>query len=77
MPAFADSSRESASWLLLDQRREAPQEARAVGRRDGAPGREGRLRAGDGGVGLLDARLLELRDRLLGGGIEDGERHRA
>ena len=61
--------------LLLDERREAAEQAGAVGRSDGAPRREGGLRPGDGGVGLLDPGLLELGDRLLGGGIEDGQRH--
>jgi hypothetical protein len=32
---------------------------------------------GDSGVGLLDARLLELRDRLLGRRVEDRDRHDA
>ena len=48
--------------------------ARSAGR-DRAPGRERRLRAGDGGVGLLDPGLLELGDRLLGRRVEDRERH--
>ena len=62
--------------VLLDERREPAQQPRAVGRRDRPPGRERRLRAGDGGVGLLDAGLLELGDRLLGRGVEDGEHAR-
>jgi hypothetical protein len=52
--------------MLLDERREPPQKARPVGRRDGAPRGERLARAGDGGVRLLDAGELELRDRLLG-----------
>ena len=59
--------------VLLDERGEPAQQPRPVGRRNGSPGRERGLRAGDGGVGLLDPRLLELGDRLLGGGVEDGQ----
>src|SRR5207247_6219481 len=61
--------------VLLDERREAPEEARPVGGRDGAPGRGGGTRGGDGGVRLLDAGRLQLGDGLLGGGIDDGEGH--
>ena len=59
--------------VLLDERREPAQQPRPIGRRDRSPGRERGLRARDGGVGLLDPRLLELGDRLLGGGVEDGQ----
>ena len=41
--------------VLLDERRQPAQQPRAIGRRDGAPGRERGLRARDRGVGLLDA----------------------
>jgi ParB family chromosome partitioning protein len=59
--------------VLLDERRQAAQEARAVGRRDRAPGREGRMRAGNGRVRLLYPGLLELGERFLGGGVQDGQ----
>ena len=61
--------------VLLDERREPAQESRTVGRRDGAPGRIRRLRSRDRRVRLLHAGLLELGDRLLGGRVEDGQRH--
>ena len=61
--------------VLLDERRQPPQQPGPVGRRDCAPGGVRRLGPRDGGVGLLDARLLELRDRLLGRRVEHGERH--
>ena len=62
----------------------APRRASRAGAA-GAPGRPARRRATrgtrprarDGGVGLLDPRLLELGDRLLGRRVEDRERHRA
>ena len=63
--------------LLLDQHREPVQEAAPVGGGDGAPAGKRRFRPCDGGVGLLDARAFELGDRLLGGGVENGERHAA
>ena len=63
--------------VLLDEGGEAAEEARAVGGRYRAPGRIGGASASDGGVGLLDTSLLELRDRLLGRRVEDGERHAA
>ena len=59
--------------MLLDERGDTPEEARPVRRRDGPPGRERRLRTGDRGVGLLHPGLLELGDRLLGGGVPHGE----
>ncbi len=61
--------------VLLDEGREAPQEAGAISRGDGAPRRERRARPSDRLVRLLDTRLLERGDRLLGGGVDDGERH--
>ena len=75
LPAFADSSRESCLVLLLDERGKAAEQPGAVCRGDGTPRREGGSRSGDGGVGLVDPGLLELRDRLLGGGIDDREGH--
>ena len=74
-PAFADSSREQLLVLILDERCEATQQPSAIGRGDGAPRREGGFRPCDGGVGLFDAGLLELRNRFLGGGIDDREGH--
>jgi hypothetical protein len=62
--------------MLLHERGQAAKEPRAVGRSDGAPGRKGCSRMGYGLIGFFDARLLELGDRLLGGGIENRERHR-
>ena len=61
--------------VLLDEGCQPPQQARAIGDADGAPGRERRSRARDGGVHLLDAGLLELGDRLLRGRIHDRQRH--
>ena len=61
--------------MLLDERREPPQQARAIGGRDGAPRRKRGPRAGDGRIGLLDAGLLELGDRLLRRRVEHGQRH--
>ena len=46
--------------------------AGAVGRRDGPPAGERGLRARDRGVRLLDPGRLDLRERLLGRGIDDG-----
>ena len=63
--------------VLLDERGQPAQEAGPVGRRDGAPGGEGCLRAGDRGVRLLDAGLGELRDRLLGRRVEDSDHPRS
>ena len=61
--------------VLLDDRRETPKQARAIARRDGAPpGKRGR-RARDGGVRLLDARRLQLRDHVLGRRIENRQSH--
>jgi hypothetical protein len=57
--------------VLLDERREAAEERRTVGRRDRAPRREGGLRARDRRVGLFDARRLELRERLLRRRVQD------
>ena len=62
--------------VLLDQRRQPPQQPGAIGGRHGAPGRERRLRPRDGRIGLLDPRLLELGERLLGRGIENGQHRR-
>ena len=62
--------------VLLDQAREPAEQATTVGWSHGAPGRERGRRTRDSGVGFLDTSLLELRDRLLGGGVEHGERHR-
>ena len=47
--------------VLLDERRETPQQARPVVRRHGPPGRERRLRPGDRRVRLVDAGLLAAR----------------
>ncbi len=77
LPTFCDSIQRELLGVLLDERGEPPQEPRAVRRGHGTPGREGPLRSLDGGVCLLHARLIELGDRLLGRGIEDGERHGA
>jgi hypothetical protein len=57
--------------VLLDEGREAAEERRAIGRRDGAPGREGGFRTRDGSVRLGDPRELELGERLLGRGVQD------
>jgi hypothetical protein len=57
--------------MLFDERREAAQKRGAIGRCDGTPRRERRLRACDRCVGLLDAGGLELRERLLGRRIQD------
>ncbi len=62
--------------VLLDEGCQPAEQSAAVGGSDGAPAREGGLRAGDRSIGLVHAGLLELRDRLLGGWVEDGERHR-
>ena len=51
------------------------QQRRAVARRDRAPGRVGRLGAGDRRVRLLDPRAGDLGQDRLGGGLEDRERH--
>ena len=61
--------------VLLDERREPPQQARPVGRGDRPPGRKRGLGPRDGGVGLLEAGLLELGDRLLRRRVEHGESH--
>ncbi len=61
--------------VLLDERREPPQQPPAVGGRNGAPGGERRPRASDRRVGLLDPGLVERRNRLLGRGVDDGDRH--
>jgi hypothetical protein len=58
--------------VLFDERREAAQQRGAVGGRNGAPRRERCLRARDRSVGLVDARRLQLRERLLGRRVEDG-----
>jgi hypothetical protein len=57
--------------VLLDERREAAQQPRAVGGRNRAPGGERGLRARDRLVGLLGARGLDLGDRLLRRGVQD------
>ena len=61
--------------VLLDERRKAPQQPSPVGRRNGAPPGERPPSARDGRVSLLDAGLLERRDRLLGRRVDDGQRH--
>jgi len=61
--------------VLLDHRCQTAQQSRAILRRDDTPRGEGRLGPRDGGVGLLDARPLELGDRLLGRGIDNREGH--
>ncbi len=61
--------------VLFDERREPPEQARAITWRNVAPWRKGTLRASDCLVSLLDAGLLQLGDRLLGGGVDNRERH--
>jgi hypothetical protein len=72
---LADVARLDARELLvvlLDERREAPQQAGAIGRRDGAPGGICRPGPRDRTVGLLDAGRVELGQRLLGRRVQDG-----
>ena len=57
--------------VVLDERREAADQARAVCGSDGPPRGERRLRAGNRRVGLLDAGVGELGDCLLGRGVDD------
>jgi len=61
--------------VLFDERGESSQQGCSVVRSDRAPRRGGGLCPRDCGVGLLHPGLLELRDRLLGGRVQDGERH--
>ena len=76
LPTLRDSSRESSSWCsstsVASRRSSRARSAGATARH----ARERRLRAGDGGVGLLDAGRLDLGDRLLGRRVED-RRHSA
>jgi hypothetical protein len=55
---------------LLERVREPVEQGGAVARGHGAPGREGGLGARHGGVGLLDARLRDLRHHLGGRRLE-------
>ena len=61
--------------VLFDQPGERPEQPCPVLRRQVPPGGERRLCPGDGLVRLSFAGLRELRNRPLGRGIEDGERH--
>ena len=61
--------------MLLDERRKPAEQPRPVGRRDVTPAGEGGLCPCDSVVQFLDPGLLELGDRLLRGGVQDGERH--
>ena len=62
--------------VLLDQLGQPPQQPGAIGGRDGTPGRERLLRPRDGRIRLVHPGPLELGERLLGRGIEDGEHRR-
>ena len=59
--------------LRLERVGEVAQQRGPVGRADGAPGREGRLRPRDRGVGLLDAGARDLRHHLLGRRLDHRE----
>ena len=61
--------------VLLDERREPPQQPAAVGGRDGPPSGERRVGEPDGGVRLVDPGLLEGGNRLLGRRVQNGETH--
>ena len=61
--------------VLLDERREPPKQPPAISGRDRAPSRKRRACARNGRVGLVDAGLLERRDRLLGRRVQNGEAH--
>jgi large conductance mechanosensitive channel len=61
--------------VLLDEGREPPQQAPAIGRRDRALPRERGLRPGYGGIRLLHPRRLQLREHLLGRGVENRRGH--
>ena len=61
--------------VVLHQRRHAAQESRAISRLDSTPRWKRRAGGGDGAVRLLDARSIQVRDRTLGRGIENVERH--
>ncbi len=63
--------------VLLDERRETPQQPCPVGGCHRAPRRESSLCARDGGVRLLDPGRRDLRDRLLGRGVDDRRHSRA
>ena len=63
--------------VLLDERREPPEEPRPVGGSDGAPFLERRLGASDRRVGLLDPSRLELGDRLLSRRVGHDQSHLA
>ena len=63
--------------VLLDERCEPAQQARAIGGSNGAPFLVGRLGASDRRVCLLDPGRLELGDRLLGGGVGHDQSHLA
>ena len=61
--------------VVLDEGCEAPEKTRPVCGRHRSPCRVRFPGPSDGLVGLLHPGLLELRDRLLGGRVDDGERH--
>jgi hypothetical protein len=63
--------------VLLDERGDPAEQARAVGRGDRAPGRKGRLRRGDGSVGLLGRSRVDLADDLLGRRVENSGQERS
>jgi hypothetical protein len=61
--------------VLLDEPGQPPQQPRAVGHTDGTPARERGAGTRHGLVGRVGVGGLELRDRLLGRGVDDRERH--
>jgi hypothetical protein len=77
LPTFRVSRRASSSACCsISPASSRSIRARCEGRHSSQGGK--RLASGSNGrVGVLDAGLLELRDRLLGRRIEKGQRHRA
>ncbi len=61
--------------VLFDERCHAPQQARSIRWSHGAPFLECRVRPSDGFIGLLDAGLFELGDRLLRCRVDHCEAH--
>jgi hypothetical protein len=61
--------------VLLDQAREPAQQPRPIRGCDGAPRRIRSACARDRRVGVLDAGLRQLRDRLFSRGVDDGLGH--
>ena len=57
--------------VFLDERREPAQQSGPIGRCNRLPRRESGFRRGNRAVGLVDAGLFELGDRLLGGGVQN------